>query len=241
MNCNCGVNCFVYRTIEPVGNFYQKVLISKCGAYIIDGKRKHKCNFYNKKILKTGIVIDSPVTVKKEHEKHILDEHLDTIKKSRKDIEWNIHLLKIAQVYPVNISNYISLINYNLKKLQYKPFFIDKESIDHLIKRLNSNPDDIRKPVVLPTKSKSKCKSNCKSKSKKTTTNKKRNIKYAADFINNLETILDCEDSGDNSDENENENENENDIENDIEIENNVSDIDYDIFDNEDIEEAFSD
>ena len=240
MNCNCGVNCFVYRTIEPVGNFYQGVLISKCGVYIIDGKKKHKCNFYNKKILKTGIVIDSPAIVKKEHEKYIPDEQLDNDKKSRKDIESNIHLLKIAQVYPVNISNYISLINYNLKKLQYKPFFINKESIDHLIKRLNSNPDDIRKPLVLPTKCKSKCKSNCKSKSKKTTS-KKRNIKYAADFINNLESILDCEDSGDNSDENEIEIEIENENEIEIEIENNVSDMDYDIFDNEDNEEAFSD
>ena len=169
MNCNCGVNCFVYRTIEPVGNFYQGVLISKCGVYIIDGKKKYKCNFYNKKILKTGIVIDSPTIVKKEHEKYIPDEQLDIDKKCRKDIESNIHLLKIAQAYPVNISNYISLINYNLKKLQYKPFFINKESIEHLIKRLDSNPDDIRKPVVFPTKCKSKCKS-------KKTTNKKRNL-----------------------------------------------------------------
>tara|TARA_B100000900_G_scaffold398828_1_gene400642 strand:- start:8494 stop:9216 length:723 start_codon:yes stop_codon:yes gene_type:complete len=240
MTCNCGVRCFVYETLEPFGDFYQRVLISSCGVYIIDGKKKSKCSFYNKKILKTGIVIDSPTIVKKEHEKYILNEDLDIDKKSRKDIESNIYLLKLAREYPINISNYISLINYNLRKLQYKPFFVDKESIEQLVERLEYNPDDIRKPVVFPTK----CKSNCKSTKPRKTVNRKRNIKYAADFIN-LETSLEIEDSSDNSDENENENENENELENEneneIENEIDVSDIDCDIFEIDDNEEAFSD
>ena len=144
MYCNCGVKCFVYQTLEKEGDFYQRVLISKCGVYIVDGKQKMKCNLYNKKILNTGIVIDTPKVIKKEHEKYIIYENLDPDKKSRKDIESNIHLLKIARVYPVNISNYISLINYNLRKLHYKPFFLNKESIEQVVKRLESKPDYIR-------------------------------------------------------------------------------------------------
>jgi len=144
MYCNCGVKCFVYQTLEKEGDFYQRVLISKCGVYIVDGKKKMKCNLYNKKILNTGIVIDTPKVIKKEHEKYIIYENLDPDKKSRKDIESNIHLLKIARVYPVNISNYISLINYNLRKLHYKPFFLNKESIEQVVKRLESKPDYIR-------------------------------------------------------------------------------------------------
>tara|TARA_Y100000389_G_scaffold204201_1_gene255515 strand:- start:7962 stop:8624 length:663 start_codon:yes stop_codon:yes gene_type:complete len=144
MYCNCGVKYFVYQTLEKEGDFYQCVLISKCGLYLIDGKKKSKCDFYNKKILKTGIVIDSPIIIKKEHEKYIKYENLDSDKKSRKEIESNIHLLKIAEIYPVNISNYISLINYNLRKLHYKPFFLNKESIEQLVKRLESKPDYIK-------------------------------------------------------------------------------------------------
>ena len=144
MYCNCGVKYFVYQTLEKEGDFYQRVLISKCGLYLIDGKKKSKCDFYNKKILKTGIVIDSPIVIKKEHEKYIKYENLDSDKKSRKEIESNIHLLKIAQIYPVNISNYISLINYNLRKLHYKPFFLNKETIEQLVKRLESKPDYIK-------------------------------------------------------------------------------------------------
>ena len=218
MNCNCVVRCFVCQTLEPDGDFYKRVLISTCGVYIIDGKKKSKCDFYNKKILKTGIVIDSPIIVKKEHEKYILDEYVHGDEKSRKDIESNINLLRIAQIYPVNISNYISLINYNLRKLQYKPFFLNKESIEQLIKRLEYKPDDVRKPVVFPTKYKPKYKP-------KKITNKKQNIKYDIDLIN-LESIIESEDSSDFSDENENY----------------ILDIDYDTVDEDDnIEEAFSD
>ncbi len=219
MNCNCGVKCFMYQTLEPIEEFYQRVLICSCGLYITDGKKKTKCDFYTKKILQTGIIIDSPVIIKKDYEKHIVDEDVCVDKKSRKDIESNIHLLKIAQVYPVNISNYVSLINYNLRKLHYKPFFPDKESIDHLIKRLDSKPDDIRKIVVFPTKCKRKCKS------------KRTNNKYTHSIINldNYKFIDDSEES-DYSDDNENVNERY------------VSDIDYDTFDDEyNEEEAFSD
>lgn len=223
MNCKCGVRCFMYQTLEPTKDFYQRVLICSCGTYISDGKKKSRCDFYNKKILKTGVIIDSPSIIKKNYDKYILNEDTCTDKKSRKDIESNIHLLEIAQVYPVNISNYVSLINYNLRKLQYKPFFPDKESIGNLIKRLNSKPDDIRKILVFPTK----CKSKTKSKSKKTIN------KYTQDIINlDNYNFIDISEESDNSDDNENDNENEN----------YVSDIDYDTFDEEyNEEEAFSD
>tara|TARA_Y100000361_G_scaffold127429_1_gene121824 strand:- start:7972 stop:8619 length:648 start_codon:yes stop_codon:yes gene_type:complete len=215
----------MYQTLEPTKDLYQRVLICSCGTYISDGKKKSKCDFYNKKILKTGIIIDNPSIIKKDYDKYIQNEDICADKKSRKDIESNIHLLKIGQDYQVNIYNYVSLINYNLRKLQYKPFFPDKESVDSLIKRLDSKPDDIRKIVVFPTKSKTKCKP--KSKSKKTIN------KYTQDIINSYYyNFIDVSEESDNSDDNENYNENEN----------YVSDIDYDTFDEEyNEEEAFSD
>lgn len=218
MNCKCGVKCFMYQTLEPTEDFYQRVLICSCGVYISDGKKKSRCDFYNKKILKSGIIIDSPSIVKKNYDKYIQNEDMCVDKKSRKDIESNIHLLKIAQIYPINISNYVSLINYNLRKLQYKPFFPDNESINDFIKRLNSKPDDIRKILAFPTKSKPK----------------KTNSKYTHDIINFLDgyKFIDDSEESDNSDDNEN----------NIENENYVSDIDYETFDEEyNEEEAFSD
>lgn len=230
MNCKCGVRCFMYQTLEPAEDFYQRVLIYSCGMYISDGKKKTKCDFYNKKILKSGIIIDSPSIIKKDYDKYIQNEDLCVDKKSRKDIESNIHLLKIGQDYQVNISNYVSLINYNLRKLQYKPFFPDKESVDSLIKRLDSNPDDIRKIVVFPTKSKPKCKPKSKPKCKV----KKTKSKYEDIINSDIYKFIDDSEESDVSDVNENDNDNEN--------ESYVSDIDYDTFDDEyNEEEAFSD
>ena len=148
MKCYCNVDSFNYETLEKnkKNNTYNRVLVCTCGIFITDGKKKNKCNFYNKTVLKTEIIIPDKKPVKINCNKYYINNS-SVDEKCRKDINWNIHLIRIAYSYPtINISNYISLINYNLRKLQYKPFFTDKESIEHLINRLTYKPDDI-KPV----------------------------------------------------------------------------------------------
>jgi len=147
MKCYCNVDTFTYETLEKdkdENNTYNRVLICKCGTFIIDGKKKTKCEFYNKKVLKTEIIIPDKKPVKINCDKYYINNS-DVDEKCRKDINWNIHLIRIASSYPtINISNYIALINYNLRKLQYKPFFPNKESIENLTNRLKCKADDIR-------------------------------------------------------------------------------------------------
>jgi len=157
MKCFCGVNSFTYQTLEKEDDKYNKVLIFKCGIFIIDGKKKTKCDFYNKTILKSGITIEYDSKIKKEYNKYYVN-NLNFDEKCRKDINWNIHLIKIALNYPdnINISNYISVINYNLRNLEYKPFFPNRESIKNLEYRLSKEPDDVRVKFIYKSKKKSK-------------------------------------------------------------------------------------
>lgn len=145
MKCFCGVNSFTYQTLEKENDKYNRVLICACGIFIVDGKKKVKCDFYNKTILKSGISIEYNSKLETEYNKYYVN-NLKFDERCRKDINWNIHLIKIALNYPdnINISNYISVINYNLRNLEYKPFFPNKESIKNLEYRLSNKPDDVR-------------------------------------------------------------------------------------------------
>jgi len=145
MKCFCGVNSFTYQTLEKENDKYNRVLICNCGIFITDGKKKAKCDFYNKIILKSGISIEYDSKIETVYNKYYVN-NLKFDERCRKDINWNIHLIKIALNYPdnINISNYISVINYNLRNLEYKPFFPNKESIKNLEYRLSNKPDDVR-------------------------------------------------------------------------------------------------
>ena len=172
MKCYCNVDTFTYETLEKdnENNTYNKVLICTCGTFIIDGKKKTRCEFYNKKVLKSGIIFPCkpPKTI------NCNTDYINTLPENetcRKDINWRIHLIKIALNYPddINISNHISVINYNLRKLEYKPFFPNKECIEDLISRLDCKPDDIRlskTDTIYKTKNKTKIKTKTKTKTK---------------------------------------------------------------------------
>lgn len=144
MKCYCNTNAFTYETLEKTNDSYNRVLICKCGISLLEGKKKTRCEFYDKTILKTKIIIPYKKNVKTKYQTYEIN--VETVdEKVRKELHWNIHLLKIAHFYPtVRISTYMALIDYSLRKLQYKPFFPDKESIDQLIIRLNHKPDDIK-------------------------------------------------------------------------------------------------
>ena len=144
MKCYCNTDVFRYETLENAGDSYNKVLVCKCGISLIEGKKKIRCKFYNKTILKTGIIIPHKKIIHTNYDIYgINTETAD--EKCRKELHSNINLLKIGQIYTsIKTSTYISLIDYNLRQLRYKPFFPDKESIDQLLARLNCKPDDNR-------------------------------------------------------------------------------------------------
>ena len=139
MNCNCKVNAFSYETLEQTGDSFQRVRISKCGTILSDRKKKTKCDYYIKIIMKTGIIVEerkiikfNPVPVYRGTYNEIC----------RKEIDWYIHLCNITQDVPiVKKGTYHANINYNLNNLNYKLFFEETETIEQLIIRLQSPPD----------------------------------------------------------------------------------------------------
>jgi|TARA_B110000285_G_C15095440_1_gene601687 hypothetical protein len=141
MNCNCNLLGFSYENLERVGKKFQKVRVTKCGVLPIDGKKKKKCDFYNKDIIKTDIYIEKPVVIKfKPAAVHYNGTPEEVC---RKDIAWNIYLCNIAVISPIiNRGKYYELINYNLRKLKYKTFFEERETLDELIIRLRCPPDN---------------------------------------------------------------------------------------------------
>lgn len=178
MKCYCNTDAFTYETLEKAGDSYNRVLFCKCGVQLHEGKKKTRCEFYTKTILKTGIIIPFKKIIKTNYA--IYGISTDTYdEKCRKELMWNIHLLKIGQLYPnIRISTYLSLIDYNLKNLEYKPFFPDKESVDQLLTRLNCKPDDIRRVKNVAVY-------NTKVKTRPNTTKKRKEIRCSIPVFNN--------------------------------------------------------
>lgn len=143
MNCNCKINSFSYETLEKDGDDYVRVRIYKCGTLLSDGKKKTRCGFSYRKVLKSGIIIKQPDIVKIKYIKPKIDS-LENI--CRKKIDYYIHLCNITKdVYLVKKGTYHANINYNLSILKYKLFFEETETINELLIRLKSPPDDIFK------------------------------------------------------------------------------------------------
>jgi len=150
MDCNCNLMGFSYLMIEKTRGKFQKVRITKCNILPIDGKKKKKCDFYNKEIVSTDVYCKKNVIIRFKPE-IILNK--DTSDEAyRKNITWNIHLCNISSISPIlNKSKYYEMINYNLRKLNYKPFFEQTETLDELINRLKFPPDNIQKHRKLYT------------------------------------------------------------------------------------------
>ena len=144
MNCECNLPGFSYQMIEKNSEKFQKIRITKCNILPIDGKKKKKCDFYNKEIISTDVVCKETVINRFKPEIILNTDTPEEV--YRKNITMNIHLCNISSISPIlNKSKYYEMINYNLRKLKYKPFFEKTETLDELIDRLKFPPDNIQK------------------------------------------------------------------------------------------------
>ena len=235
MRCDCNNIGFSFRKLEPDGNNFQLVEITCCNTLPIDGKKKKPCNFYNKTIIRKDIIIE----YKPANNENIGDIfHNRTPEENcRKEINDYINLCKIALCYKnIDNSRYISMINHNLRLLQYKLYNQETESLDELINRLKYPPDNIciNKINMLPYKKykKRKKRNNITKLLYKTEDNATNDSSQL--FIEYNEKIYYDED--DNSSENDVLSEDNTIVDGEFDIDNYDS-VDEDI----DIEEAFSD
>jgi hypothetical protein len=133
MNCQCGIPAFFYETIKSDGVKYS---LYKCGAVQSESKRG-KCTFnletpLNKIILPTREIKSLEII----HEK-VYDTRIEMYK----NLEHYIYLLEISKNnYGMSENNYISNINFILKKLNLPLFFPDKEFLKSLKFRMYTIP-----------------------------------------------------------------------------------------------------
>ena len=140
MNCKCGVPAFFYTTIEQDRYKYQ---IFKCGSVASELKSRVKCDFKIEEKLnlvieeKLNLVIEEKTECKTINE--IKEESVDFESSIKKEIEHYIYLYEISKNnFGLCRNNYLSNINYYLKKLNFPLFFIEKESLDSLKRRITN-------------------------------------------------------------------------------------------------------
>jgi len=147
MNCKCGVPAFFYTTIDQDRFKYQ---IFKCGSVISELKSRVKCDFKIEK--KLNLVIEEKII----HEtiEEVKEETIDFESSMKKEIERYIYLYEISKNnFGLCRNNYLSNINYYLKKLNFPLFFIEKESLESLkIRILNSYVKKIKTKNDFPLK-----------------------------------------------------------------------------------------
>ena len=132
MNCKCGIPAFFYTTIKQDRYKYQ---IFKCGSVASELKYKEKCDFKIEKRL--NLVIEEKTVCEKVDE--IKEEHIDFESSIKKEIEHYIYLYEISKNnFGLCRNNYLSNINYYLKKLDFPLFFIEKESLESLKRRITN-------------------------------------------------------------------------------------------------------
>jgi hypothetical protein len=127
MNCECGIPSFFYTTIRKDEIKYE---IYKCGTLLSESK-KGKCEF----------IIEIPIKqieFPKIHSNDIKEKVMTPVKYSIiQELERYINLLEISKNnYGMSRDNYISNINFNLKKLGFPLFYNNKENINSLKLRI---------------------------------------------------------------------------------------------------------
>jgi len=132
MNCNCGIPAFFFTTIKRDKFKYE---IFKCGSLPSDLKGKMKCNF--KKETRMNLIKMQKIQSKCEEEIKESSSSFDE-ENVRKEISSFIHLYENSKNnLGSSRDNYISNINYNLRKLNFPLFFIEEESLETLKSRLS--------------------------------------------------------------------------------------------------------
>ena len=133
MKCECGYNAFYYEKIED----NKKFNVYKCGHAMIESKRKTKCNMYIKEYISDIKQINDNKIKSNTYEL----KFKDLVEKNYKDLYNYINLCEITKDRESRYrSNYISNINFILKKLGFPLYFEDKETLDSLKIRIKSKP-----------------------------------------------------------------------------------------------------
>ena len=141
MNCKCGVQAFFYETIKADGIKYS---VYKCGTVASESKRG-KCSL-NLEIFVNKIKVDETLIYAQRNKKQpeiLQEENCDSkikfikISKIYKNLENYIYLLEISKNnYGMSKDNYISNINFLLKKLNLPLFFPNNELLTSLKSRI---------------------------------------------------------------------------------------------------------
>ena len=129
MNCKCGNQAFFYETIKQNIKYH----VYKCGSLPSD--KKDKCNFKLEKVVKKVDTLTSNECFQIDTEKQleVNDPKIITVK----NLERYIYLFEISKNnYGMCRDNYVSNINFNLRKLYFPLFFPKKESITSLKLRI---------------------------------------------------------------------------------------------------------
>ena len=131
MNCKCGNQAFFYETIKKNAKYH----VYKCGSLPSD--KKDKCNFELERIVKTVKIdiLTSNESFQTDTKKplEVTDPKIITVK----NLERYIYLFEISKNnYGMCRDNYVSNINFNLRKLYFPLFFPKKESITSLKLRI---------------------------------------------------------------------------------------------------------
>jgi hypothetical protein len=129
MNCACGIQAFFYETIKS-DNF--KYNIYKCGTLL--SEKKEKCNFKLERVLKKVENLN-PIVCSRIDTKEPLEKDPKVV--AVKNLEHYIYLFEIStNNYGMCRDNYVSNINFNLRKLFFPLFFPKNESISSLKLRI---------------------------------------------------------------------------------------------------------
>jgi hypothetical protein len=144
MNCSCGIPAFFYETIKSDNNKYS---VYKCGAVYSESKRG-KCGL-NVETLLNKITMPMPLQLAQSviKQDETVREEKDTKIEIYKNLDNYIYLLEISKNnYGMSEDNYISNINFILKKLNLPLFFQKNENLMSLKLRIYDIP--LKKPPI---------------------------------------------------------------------------------------------
>ena len=240
MNCSCGIPAFFYETIKSDDIKYS---VYKCGALFSESKRG-KCSLNLETALNKIKVPLQPTVCEIISKDAVQNDISETDNKDElyKNLKNYIHLIEISKNnHGMSRDNYVSNINFILKKLNLPFFFPKNEKLISLKYRINDIPrkQQIKKSLypitILEMPENLKIKNKIRTRKVKKVLNKcidKTSMSYIIldskniiDGIKKLEIKSDSEHDSDS----ENENENEEDCSFDVdisesEIEDNYSD-----------------
>lgn len=130
MKCECGYNAFYYQKI--IDN--KKYNVYKCGHTMIESKRKTKCDMNINEFVADIKQINNKNNINSQS---FYADKKNSEEEYRKELDKYINLCDITKNFSsVYRFNYISNINFILKKLRFPLYFEEKETLDSLRNRI---------------------------------------------------------------------------------------------------------